>query len=85
MVGRREKCGEEGGTQSCVSDGSLLFHSQLEEEEARRKEEEEARLRAEEEERLATLAKIRELVSVHQHHMCNVLYALVDVVCIVAL
>ena len=36
---------------------------QLEEEEARRQEEEEARLRAEEEERLATLAKIRELVS----------------------
>ena len=36
---------------------------QLEEEEAKRQEEEEARLRAEEEERLATLAKIRELVS----------------------
>ena len=36
---------------------------QLEEEETRRQKEEEARVRAEEEERLATLAKIRELVS----------------------
>ena len=79
MVGERTWWGEErkirgkGGAQSCVSDGSLLFPFQLEEEEARRKEEEEARLRAEEEERLATLAKIRELVSAHQYHMCSVL------------
>ena len=58
-----ERCRERGDAWRCVSDGSVPFHSQLEEEEARRKEEEEARLRAEEEERLATLAKIRELVS----------------------
>ena len=44
---------------------------QLEEEEARRQEEEEARLRAEEEERLATLAKIRELVTTYIHTVYN--------------
>ena len=42
---------------------ALCVCVQLEDEEARRQEKEEARLRAEEEERLATLAKIRELVS----------------------
>ena len=51
------------GVYVCVCINVSTVCVQLEDEEARRQEKEEARLRAEEEERLATLAKIRELVS----------------------